>query len=341
VNNQKNENNKTIATKGQVKKDESQKILAKRKDKAYAILISKAAFGDDRYRPTLNPRYGDVGTIDIKTSKDVIYSGYHIPGVGVSDFEKKEKQGHQSTLDRRRHVGYSELFGYIDFTKKEIRQYIDELKNYNPTIIEKIAIAQGKERRYIITDPLLKEFVAIFWNIFGDINLRMKETYVYGLWPKEKVGKNKFRSIKVMDMDGKNSTVYKSYMKWYKLLFGKYRFTRSHFSRLLRKKRSFEGLCRFKKYLERMLQKKDLKYCSRDDIINSYNKILEMQQESLKHARNLINSYDNNILSSYRILMMQENKFAIIRHIYDDLVKALLDLIYPTFLRKLYEKQKA
>lgn len=65
----------------------------------------KAASGDYRYQPSLKSEYGSPSMIDIKTGKELNYAAYHIPGVGLSDFIKKEKEGIQSTLDRRIHVG--------------------------------------------------------------------------------------------------------------------------------------------------------------------------------------------------------------------------------------------
>ncbi len=58
---------------------------------------------------------------DVKTGKDVSYSGYHIPGVGLSDFKRIEGA---ATLDKRLHVGQTELFAYpkMDFTESEIQQ---------------------------------------------------------------------------------------------------------------------------------------------------------------------------------------------------------------------------
>jgi hypothetical protein len=364
-----------------------------RRDNAYTILVSKAAGGDYRYSPTLKSEYGNISMFDIKARKDVDYSGYHIPGIGLSDFFRKIKG--PAMLDRRIHVGQMELFAYIDFTESEIYQYIYNLKHRKYPVLKEITMSDHKflsyvydiefdnpdfiklnregdimeeeknkaklrlvinqeeddklqfyhdiyyntnkydnikissklvfdindvktikvlrldtyykdnnyfstsvwrEPRYILEDPLLREFIITCWNILGFVLFRMNETYVYKRWPKYRVRTGN---------EKKSSYAYHLYMKWYKRLFGTYRFTQHNFSQLLARKRNFEKLDK------------------------------RTQKEELTNAHDLISSYDNGIKENYKIIM--DNKYAAIRDKYKDVVTALLDLVYPKFLRELHE----
>lgn len=286
-------------------RSETHKDKKIRRDNAYTILVSKAADGDYRYRPTLKSQYGNSSMTDVKTGKDVSYSGYHIPGVGLSDFKKIKSP---ATLDKRMHVGQTELFSYpkMDFTESEIQQYIYNLKhrkypvlkeitifdhkflsyvfdidNDNPNLITlnregeegkpklRLVVKQEKEEsklrfyhdifynenthyngveicsklifdinnertikllgldtqyndnnnfstkvwkepRYIIADPLLREFIIRCWTILGFVLFRMNETYVYKRWPKHRsrTGNGK-----------KSSYAYHLYMKWYRIIW--------------------------------------------------------------------------------------------------------------------------
>jgi hypothetical protein len=372
-----------------------------RRDNAYTILVSKAADGDYRYKPTLKPQYGNSSMTDVKTGKDVSYSGYHIPGVGLSDFKKIKGP---AMLDKRMHVGQSELFAYpkMDFTESEIQQYIYNLKhrkypvlkeitifdhkflsyvfdidNDNPNLITlnreghtmegeegkrklRLVVKQEKEERqlrfyhdifynenthhnginicskmifdinnertikllglhtqynndnnnnfstkvwkeprYIIADPLLREFIIRCWTILGFVLFRMNETYVYKRWPKHRVRTGNGK---------KSSYAYHLYMNWYKRLFGTYRFTQHNFSQLLERKRNFEKLDK------------------------------RTQKEELANADDLINSYDSGIKENYKIIM--GNKYVAIRDKYKDVVTILLGMVHPMFLRELHKQHE-
>ncbi len=251
-------------------RSEKHKDKKARRDNAYTILVSKAADGDYRYRPTLKSQYGNSSMTDVKTGKDVSYSGYHIPGVGLSDFKKIEGP---ATLDK---------------------DWI-----LNTMIIIIFQPSYGENRGTLLQNPLLQEFIITCWTILGFVLFRMNETYVYKRWPKHRVRTGNGK---------KSSYVYHLYMKWYKRLFGTYRFTQHNFSQLLARKRNFEELDK------------------------------STQKEELANADDLISLYDNGIKENYKIIM--DNKYAAIHDKYKDVVTALLDIVYPMFLRELHEQHK-
>jgi hypothetical protein len=168
--------------------------------------------------------------------------------------------------------------------------YNDDNNNFSTAV--------WREPRYIIADPLLREFIIICWTILGFVFFKMIEIYVYKLWPKHRVRlSDGIRSAK-----DESSYVYHLYMKWYKRLFGKYRFTQHNFSRLLARKRNFEKLDK------------------------------RTQKEELANANDLIKSYDDGIKESYKIIMSE--KYAAIRDKYKDVITALLDMSYPDFVKE-------
>jgi hypothetical protein len=94
----------------------------------YILLSVVATLGNHNYKPTGNPEPGDIGSIDIKTGRPISMTPTnHKLGVGLSDFTKNEKEGIQSTLDRRRFVIYNEAFAYLHLPREELEQYIYEL----------------------------------------------------------------------------------------------------------------------------------------------------------------------------------------------------------------------
>jgi hypothetical protein len=93
--------------------------------------------------------YGCCSITDIKTGRELNFFPYHTPGVGLSDFVRKEKEGVQSTLDKRIHVGHMELFARVDFTESEIQQYINELINHDDPILKEIEISDYEFLSYV------------------------------------------------------------------------------------------------------------------------------------------------------------------------------------------------
>ena len=122
----------------------------KRREYAYILLSIVAALGNHSYERTNSPAAGDIGSFDIKTGRPISMTGTnHIPGVGLSDFAKNEKEGIQATLDRRKFVIYNEAFAYLDFATEEIQEYIYELmKGDGNPILKEITISDYKFLSY-------------------------------------------------------------------------------------------------------------------------------------------------------------------------------------------------
>lgn len=350
----KNNNIKTITTFQNKEKKEA-------RDNAYVILAFVASLGNIRYE-----------------KKNMIYTdGKSMPGVGVSDFKKKkERQGIQSTLDRRIFVGYNERFAYLNFTKGEIQQYISELKNnHNEPILKEITISDHKflsyvydidnphliilnregsvigedklrlvinqeeedrlqfyhdisttnnnhdnnikinsklvfdinnertrkllrldtyykdnnnfskslwkEKRYIIADSLLQEFVIICNQILDHVWWRMDYAYI------------------------DTPYIRKKFIRWYERVYGIHR----------RKAETFLPLDEAKTKLKKLNKKK--------------------RKDRHERVKGIIDSIDCSIIKNYSKLESQ--KFIQIQHKYKIVTMPLLDISYPEFLRELHK----
>lgn len=147
----------------------------------------------------------------------------------------------------------------------------------------------------------------------------MEETYAYGMWPYEKLGIYP-TAIKIDE-----TYLSESYKEWYQDLFGDNRVALD----LDIKKDHIKGLLNFKKYLKRLYQKEDLRYCSKDDALDSYKKI----EEQIEHTKHLVKSFDKAIRKNYDIITSK--KYAVIYDKYRDVATALFNLAYPDFVRKI------
>ena len=181
------------------------------------------------------------------------------------------------------------------------------------------------EPRYIIADPFLGKFIVDCWHAFMVVSERMRYTYIYDMWPKERGSHNKYRSVKIDDL-----TIRELYIKWYKQLFGNRRFYGFDFNSYLRSnKRDVDKIEKFRRYLKKLEHKKELKYSNRGDIMSSYKRIRWILQDNPK---NIINFYDKAIKKDYENIMDQRYKG--VREKYNDITTQLLHLIYPGFLEK-------
>ena len=168
------------------------------------------------------------------------------------------------------------------------------------------------EPRYMIADTLLLEFINNFWQAFFLVSERMRYTYVHDLWPKQKVGRNKYKLVRIND-----STIRSLYIKWYKKLFGSQRFYGLDFvSTIMNDKRHVDNINRFKKYLKRLERKTVLQYCKTEDIKESFKTITKSQQ----NARGIINFYDAAIKKEYQNIM--DPIYMQVREKYNDITES-------------------
>ena len=191
------------------------------------------------------------------------------------------------------------------------------------------SVSLWREPRFIIVDSLLHKFIVDCWQALMYVIERMRYTYVYNMWPREKGRNNKYRPVRIGD-----STIRTLYTKWYKKLFGCHIFYGFDFiSNLMDRKRDVDNIENFRKYLKKLEGKRDLKYCSKEDIMDSYKRIRDIQQENSKNVKNVIdNIYDMAIKKEYENIMGQ--KYQEVREKYNDIAKPLLHIVYPEFLEK-------
>ena len=105
--------------------------------------------GNHNYKHTDSPAPGDIASFDIKTGSPIIMTPTnHRPGVGISDFTRNEKEGIQSTLERRRFVIYNEAFAHLDLPREKLERYIRELSGDGNSIVKEITIADHEFLSY-------------------------------------------------------------------------------------------------------------------------------------------------------------------------------------------------
>jgi hypothetical protein len=191
------------------------------------------------------------------------------------------------------------------------------------------SVSNWGEPRYIIANPLLREFIGLCWQILGMVLFRMEAAFVYKQWLTGKSLSNT-----------NNLTaryVYGSYIKWYKHLFGCHRFTQQSFSSTEKSRKSVDGLCEFEKYLRKLKYKgkrQGLQYCSIQEVEDSLSNIIKKKNKLHDDAKVEIRQYDKGIKEKYEILMSE--RYNEVWKRYDHVVKLLLYRFYPDFLRKLH-----
>ena len=146
--------NRNVApTKNQSKKnlsnDRKQSVEQKRRECAYILLSFVATLGNHSYKHTRSPAPGDIASFNIKTGSPVVMTPTnHRPGVGISDFTRNEKEGIQSTLERRRFVIYNEAFAYLDLPREKLEQYLRELSGDGSSIFKEITMSDHEFLSY-------------------------------------------------------------------------------------------------------------------------------------------------------------------------------------------------
>ena len=149
-----------------------------------------------------------------------------------------------------------------------------------------------KEKRYIIADEGLRDFILICYRALDLVWKRMDYVHHhYRLRPKHIWTK----------------TIRKSYIDWYKLVYGRYR-------------RIAEDFLRYNKSSPRYknLDKKDLQV------------ICDLEY---KFKKKVLSSLDKQILENFN--MIWSEKYAITRYKYMMVVEPLLQVCFPNFLRDL------
>jgi hypothetical protein len=175
-----------------------------------------------------------------------------------------------------------------------------------------------QERRYVIVDPVLKEFTILCARTLNNVWWRMEYAYVHKLLPKQK-------GVRSTNPDH----IHKSYFRWYELVYGsQIRRTRDYFLRLN------EGIFR------KIHATKD-----REQLQKLHNMLyryyggrlpdtLQICRSAKEDAKSMIRSIDRMIKQDYKRLNGDE--FRHVRETYGIVTKPLLEISYPEFLRKIH-----
>jgi hypothetical protein len=233
--------------------DKKAKQDPEKRQNAYLLILSIAAFGATYYRRTSKYKSGQIVGRDRYKKKKINYSSYERPGVGLVDLVDKHRTRLAYLPPRRKNIGNDELFGYISLTKSESQQYTNELQDHDPSILHLINPQLNGITRYDISDPLLKEFIAFCIITLGDVEQRMHYAWLYK---------------RPMEDDEK---------KWYMRLYGKEakgtRIT-NYFLSLVERKGEF--------------RKKEKKI--QDELSSHADKVIHEFDKSIKHGYHIIMS---------------------------------------------------
>jgi hypothetical protein len=178
------------------------------------------------------------------------------------------------------------------------------------------------ENRYVVADPLLKEFVLLCNQVLELVWWRMEYVYVNKLLPKMK-------GVRVTD----RNHIQRSYFQWFRLIYGtNSRRTLDNFLRLdssmIRKANS--------------LKNKEKQQRGIDELSKHYRKsLLEIPQllrEGRTNTQSLVESIDRVIIKNYKRLGGEQ--FSGTREKYPTLTTSFLEISYPMFMRDIHRLKK-
>ena len=134
--------------------------LKQRRDAAYYMISTVAAIGNSSWRRTNDHKYGLVSMIDLQTGADINFISKPLPGIGISDFHKNEKEGVPSMLDTRTFVDYNERFSYLNLSDQEVQRCIRDLYENDPPILKEVEIVDHKFLCFV-DDPNQKDSIRL------------------------------------------------------------------------------------------------------------------------------------------------------------------------------------
>jgi hypothetical protein len=178
------------------------------------------------------------------------------------------------------------------------------------------------ENRYVVSDPLLKEFVLLCNQVLELVWWRMEHVYVNKLLPKMK-------EVRVTDRDH----IQRSYFEWFRLIYGRNsRRTLDNFLRLdssmIRKANSFKN----KEKLHQGINELSRHYRK------SFSEIPQLLREGRTNTQSLAESIDRVIIKNYKRLSGEQ--FRGTREKYPILTPSFLEISYPVFIRNIHRLKK-
>ena len=122
--------------------DRKKKIdtFKQRRNNGYCLIATVAALGNSSWSRTSDHKYGLVSMTDIQTGSDISFISSPLPGIGISDFRKHDKELVQSMLDTRTFVDFNERFSHLNLSDREAQSYMNELCNHDPPILKEITV---------------------------------------------------------------------------------------------------------------------------------------------------------------------------------------------------------
>lgn len=171
------------------------------------------------------------------------------------------------------------------------------------------------EKRYVVEDPLLKEFVLLCNQTLELVWWRMQYAYVHKLLPK---------------MKGEKITgTYKSYFRWYERSYGSQsRRTKDYFLTL-----NNTTIRRLKTVKDKEKREQMLDILSRDFRMSRLD-ILQLLIDGKRNTQSLLESVDRVIIKNYKRL--SDVEFMITRAKYPVLTQSFLEISYPVFMRDIH-----
>jgi hypothetical protein len=172
------------------------------------------------------------------------------------------------------------------------------------------------EKRYVIGDPLLKEFVSLCNQMLELVWWRMEYAYVHKLLPK----------IKGERITG----IYKSYFRWFERLYGSQsRRTKDYFltlnNTMIRKIKTLKDKGKRERILEILAR----------DYRKTPSNMPQLLQDGEKNTQSLLESIDRVITKNYKRL--SDREFMTTREKYPVLTDLFLEISYPVFMRDIHK----